>query len=196
MKVVCTLLVLSLLIIVPTSALAQATDEKENQTLILGISPGGVNMCVRAGDNRTVKFLISTNVDVSQDIIVSFEGQNWVTYENNLQITHNQDYYATFSVPKGTREDLYGLKMLVCRAPLTNQTNATISEFSCISPYIQINVSSGCPAMATSVPVGNAFGAKDYILLAALGAAAVLVLYQVSKIMRGEKQAVRAKKRH
>jgi len=132
------LLILLTLVVLSVPAFAQETEN-----LVLGISPASATLCLGAGDSSVIKFLISTNVNVPQNITINFRGPNWAESEKDIQFSNTYDLFVRVSVPKDTKEGIYDISMLVCRESESNLNESLLTE-ACISPVIHVNVSSEC----------------------------------------------------
>jgi len=168
-------MLIAALILIPSAAYAE-----EVQKFVLGISPASQAVCLAAGGADTLRFMISTNVDVPQNISVDFMGQNWAKAEKYLYFSSTQDIFVDVSVPKGVQDGMNRINMLVCRLS-EEGTNETMDSTACISPYIDINVTEACASNGRKVqPADNG----KYLWYAALIPAIALVVRQAGKIMR------------
>lgn len=177
MKTGIILLVLCILVGALTPALAQ-----EVQELVLGVSPASATTSLKAGGSDTLKFMISTNVDIPQNVTVGFEGPNWASAEKNVYFSNTYDLFVTVSVPKYTKEGIYDITMVVCRPP-DEALGEPLTAYTCLSPSIVVNVTDSGPTEWEEQMSAVKYPAIVMFIITA----AALVLWKVSKIKKRKK---------
>ncbi|MEM5814661.1 MAG: hypothetical protein QXD77_02495 [Candidatus Aenigmatarchaeota archaeon] len=161
------------LIVLLTPAFAQ--NEPPNvQKLVIGVSPASQTVCAPAGGRATAIYMISTNIDITQNVTVASESE-WISGEKNVYVTRTLYYPLTVSVPAGTPEGEYDLKFKICRMP-DEKLNESLTSVACLLPSLTVNVSSGCPGVPAPEKKPDATYA---IIFAVLVLAAALVLRQL-----------------
>jgi len=162
-------------------SLTPALAIEETEKLVVGVSPASQVVCVPAGGRATAIYMISTNIEITQNVTV-FSESEWISGEPYVYVTQTFDYPLTVSVPKGTPEGEYNLKFEICRLP-DERLNESITSVACLLPSIAVNVSSGCSV--EEKPNGT-ISAAYAIILAIIVLAAIFVVRQVSNIKRGK----------
>jgi|GEM_PF-4555249 len=184
-----TLTLIAVFFILAASCPAYAQETQEKEMLIVGISPAEQRMCLQPGDTDTAQFLISTNVDLEQNITIGFES-SWVSGENIIYVERSAYYNVSVSAPEDTTEGEHVIKMRVCRVP-DPRIDANIEAVSCIAPTIIANVSSACPRHVVQEEPPYL---KYALMAAGLIIGAALVAWQVSNITGAKKGPKGARK--
>lgn len=172
-----------LFLAVPAFAVSEPEDSNQTvQTLVLGVSPASVELNVTAGETVTVKFLVSTNVDLDQNVTVGFIGSDWITSENFITFINAYYLYANVSVPACEREGTTSIRMVICRKP-DPRLDEPVESASCLSPTITINVKE-------NRTLGGIIGCSEWkhLAIAAIALAVTAILWQVSRIKRAKKR--------
>jgi len=154
---------------------------EETEKLVVGVSPASQTVCVPAGGRATAIYMISTNIEITQNVTVWSESE-WISGEPYVYVTQTFDYPLTVSVPKGTPEGEYNLKFEICRLP-DERLNESITSVACLLPSIAVNVSNACSV--EEKPNGRTM--IVYALsVAIIVLAAIFVVRQVSNIKGGK----------
>ena len=123
-----------ILLAAPAAAFTQ-----ETQMLVLGVSPADARVNVTAGSYATVNFLISTNVDLDQNITIGYLDRNWASSEKFITLSNTYNLPVNVSVPHCTPPGEYIIRMIVCRMA-DERLDEAVAAMSCISPKITVTV--------------------------------------------------------
>jgi hypothetical protein len=111
---------------------------------VIGVSPTTQNVCVAAGENASITFMLQTaGTNRTERLSVSILNLTWVTAASYADIPPAAlvEFPVFVSPPAELTEGMYAATLYICAMP---PEASGIDVVPCLMPEVHVNVSSAC----------------------------------------------------